>query len=163
MGNYTLETGEYIYRLTCECCLTEKNRVWGFVSRDGDAHAVYYALLNLEEKSPRVGLTLSVGPWWDGTEPSQRVWLHVNVCSGARGIEMGIRDPKESNFYPWEKGGTPLDREEALANSAIEEIWSVADFIVATDVAVSSYLSGKAVDAEGREPRKGDQSSHSCC
>jgi|SRR5215467_3575519 len=162
MGNYTLEVGEYIYRLTCECCLTEKNRVWGFVSRDGDAHAVYYALLNLEEKSPRVGLTLSVGPWWEGTEPSQRVWLHVNVCAEECGIEMGIRDPKESNFYPWGKGGTPLNREEALASSAIEEIWSVADFIVATDVAVSSYLSGKAVDAEGREPRNADHSSHSC-
>jgi len=75
---------------------------------------------------------------------------------------MGIRDPKESNFYPWEKGGTPLNREEALASSAIEEIWAVADFIVATDVAVSSYLSGKGVDEKGREPRKADQASHSC-
>ena len=162
MGNYTLETSEYIHRLICECCLTEKNRVWGFVFRDGDAHAVYYALLNLEEKSPRVGLTLSIGPWWEGTEPSQRVWLHVNVCTGERGIEMGIHDPKESNFYPWEKGGTPLNREEALASSDVKEIWSVADFIVATDVAVSSYLSGEAVDVEGRELRKGDQPSHSC-
>ena len=109
-----------------------------------------------------MGLTLSVGPWWEGTEPSQRVWLHAYVCAGGRGIEMGIRDPKESNLYPWEKGGTPLNREEALASCAIEEIWSVADFIVATDVAVSSYLSGKAVDAEGREPRNADHSSHSC-
>jgi|GEM_PF-2336990 hypothetical protein len=162
MGSYALETGQYIYRLTCECCLTQKDRVWGFVSKEGDSHAVYYALLNLEERCPRVGLTLSVGPWWEGTEPSQRVWLHVDVCTGERGIEMGIRDPKESNFYPWEKGGTPLNREEALASSAIEEIWAVADFIVATDVAVSSYLSGKGVDEKGREPRKADQASHSC-
>jgi hypothetical protein len=162
MGNYTLETGEYIYRLTCECCLTEKNRVWGFVSKDGDAHAVYYALLNLEEKYPRVGLTLSVGPWWEGTEPSERVWVHLNACAGVHGIEMGIRDPKESNFYPWEKGGTPLSREEAKANIAIEEIWWVADFIVAADVAVSSYLAGKAVDAGGRERRDTDQSLHIC-
>ncbi|HEX3322646.1 MAG TPA: hypothetical protein VHR84_18215 [Terriglobales bacterium] len=132
------------------------------MSKEGDSHAVYYALLNLEERCPRVGLTLSVGPWWEGTEPSQRVWLHVDVCTGERGIEMGIRDPKESNFYPWEKGGTPLNREEALASSAIEEIWAVADFIVATDVAVSSYLSGKGVDEKGREPRKADQASHSC-
>jgi hypothetical protein len=162
MGNYTLETGKYIYRLSCECCLTEKNRVWGFVSKDGDAHALYYALLNLEEKCPRVGLTLGVGPWWEGTDPSQRVWLHVNVCAGERGIEMGIRDPQESNFYPWPKGGTPLDREAALASSAIEEIWSVADFIVATDVAVSSYLSGKAVNGEGREPRNHDGLNRGC-
>lgn len=162
MGSYTLETGEYIYTLTCECCLTEKNRVWGFVSKDGDAHAVYYALLNLQEKCPRVGLTLRVGPWWEGTEPSGRVWVHLNVCAADSGIGMGIRDPKESNFYPWEKGGTPLNREEAKRNSAVEDIWFVADFIVDTDVAVSSYLSGKEVNAEGREWRNADQSVHIC-
>jgi hypothetical protein len=117
---------------------------------------------NLEEKCPRVGLTLSVGPWWEGTEPSERVWVHLNVCAGVHGIEMGIRDPKESNFYPWKKGGTPLSREEAKANITIEEIWSVADFLVAADVAVSSYLSGKAVDAGGRERRDTDQSLHIC-
>jgi len=50
-----------------------------------------------------------------GTESWQRVWLHVNVCAGERGIEMGIRDPKESNFYPWEKGRTPLNREEGVS------------------------------------------------
>jgi hypothetical protein len=162
MGNYTLEPGEFIYRLRCECCLTEKNRVWGFVSEDGDAHAVYYALLNLEEKSPRVGLTLSVGQWWEGTEPSQRVWVHLNVCAGDSGIEIGLRDPKESNFYPWHKGGTPISRDQAKAHSGIEEIWSVAEFIIATDLAVSSYLSGKPADTEGRERRDADRSVHIC-
>ncbi len=162
MGNYTLETGKYIYRLTREGCSTEKSCVWGFVSRDGDAHAVYYAVLNLGEKCPRLGLTLSVGSWRDGTEPNQRVWLHVNVCARERGIETGVHDPKESNLYPWEKGGKPLRREEALASSAIEEIWSAVDFIVATDVAISSYLSGKVVDSEGRARRNADQTLHTC-
>jgi hypothetical protein len=82
------------------------------------------------------------------------------VCAGGCGIEKGIRDPTESNFYP--KGGTSLSREEAKAHGAIEEIWSVGDFIVATDVALSSHLSGKAVDAEGRERRDADQSLHIC-
>jgi len=74
--------------------LNRKEPCLGFVSKNGDAHDVYYALLNLGEKIPRVGLTLSVGPWWEGTEPSQRVWLHVYVCAGEHGIEMGIRNRK---------------------------------------------------------------------
>ena len=162
MNQYSLETGEHFRTLRCECCGQVKNRVWGFVSKDGDAHAIYYALLNVEEEQPRVGLTLSVGPWWEGTEPSKRVWVHLNVCAGEAGTEMGIRDPTESNYYPWEKGGTPLNREEAKASSATEEIWSVADFIVIADPALSSYLSGRAIDPQGRAQRDADPSVHHC-
>jgi hypothetical protein len=52
MSSYRLEPSEYLYRLTCECCGTEKNRVWGFILKDGDANAVYYALLNVSEGPP---------------------------------------------------------------------------------------------------------------
>ncbi len=58
---------------------------------------------------------------------------------------MNIRDPKESNFYPWEKGGTGVTREEAKLSSVIQEIWSVADFVVDTDPAVCSYLDGNDI------------------
>jgi len=162
MSVYSLETGEYLYRLTCECCGEDKNRVWGFVSKHGDAHAIYYALLNVTEKEPRVGLTLSVGPWWDGTEPAQRSWVHLEVWSEDDGIHMNIRDPKESNFYPWEKGGKGMTREEAKMSSSIEEIWAVADFIVDADPAVSSYLDHKPIITEGREVRQGDSPSRGC-
>ena len=162
MSDYSLETGEYIYRLTCKCCGKEKNRVWGFVSKNGDAHAVYYALLNVTEEEPRVGLTLSVGPWWEGTDQLRRSWVHLDVWPEEDGIHMNIRDPKESNFYPWEKGGTGLTREEAKLSSVIQEIWSVADFVADTDPAVSSYLDGSDIAAKGRELRQADHPSHSC-
>jgi len=162
MSNYSLEASEYLYRLTCECCGTEKNRVWGFILKDGDANAVYYALLNVAEDNPRIGLTLSVGPWWEGTEPSQRSWVHLNVWSEDDGIHMNIRDPKESNFYPWEKGGVSLTGEEAKLSSVLEEIWSVADFIVGADPAVSSYLNRNPIVTEGREVRQADHPSRNC-
>ena len=162
MSDCSLETSEYFYRLTCECCGTEKNRVWGFVSKQGDAHAVYYALLNVTEESPRVGLTLSVGPWWDDTEPSQRSWVHIDIRAEGDKNQSVIRDPKESNFYPWKEGGTPLSPEQAGRSTAIEEIRSVANYIVETDVTVSSYLSGAAVNLAGRERRNADQSQRSC-
>ena len=81
MNPYQLETGEYIYRLRCDCCDQAKKRVFGFVSKDGEAHSVYYALLNITEDKPRVGLTLSVGPWWGDTNPADRKWIHADVWS----------------------------------------------------------------------------------
>jgi hypothetical protein len=162
MNPYTLETGEYIYRLVCECCGTAKRRVWGFVSKNGDAHAVYYALLNVIEERPRIGLTLSVGPWWEGTEPSQRSWVHLEVWPEEDGAHMRICEPEKSNFYPWEKGGKPMNREVAKQSDVIEEIWAVADFVVAEDPAVSSYLESQTVDVVGRQERDGDNPVHYC-
>lgn len=162
MSIYTLENGEYVSRLKCECCGEQKKRVWGFVCKDGDAHAIYYALLNVEEEYPRVGLTVSVGPWWDGTERTQRSWVHLNVWPQEEEIKMSIRDPQESNLYPWADGGTPLDREVAKQNSVMNDIWPVADFIVRTDLAVSSYLNGEPVNTEGREERDADTTNCTC-
>jgi hypothetical protein len=162
MSAYRIEVGEYIYSLTCECCGTEKRRVWGFVYKHGDAHAVYYALLNVREESPRVGLTVSAGLWGDGTEPSQRSWVHIDIQAEGDKLQLVIRDPKESNFYPWAIGGTPLTAEQAVVDSATAEIRAVTNFIVATDVAISSYLSGAEVNATGREPKVAEGAQRSC-
>jgi hypothetical protein len=140
-----------------------KRTVYGvlFPNR-GDAHAVDYALLNVTEEFPRVGLTLSVGPWWDETEPSQRSWVDIDIRAEGDKNQLAIRNPRESNFYPWAKGGAPLSPEQAGTSTAIEEIRSVAKYIVETDVAVSSYLSGAADNLAGRERRAADQSQRSC-
>ena len=162
MSAYTLEPGEYIYLLKCDCCGEAKRRVLGFVSRDGDAHAVYYALLNVAENEPRVGLTVSVGPWWGDTNPSERKWIHAEVWPEEDGVHMGVREPQQSNFYPWLKGGVPLSPEEAKTSDAMREISAVADFIVEEDPAVSSYLQGEELDERGREQRDADGASHNC-
>ncbi len=160
MGDLSLETGEDVVRVMCECCAKEKKRVWGFVSKSGDAHAVYYALLNITEDSPRVGLTLSIGPWWEDSEPSQRSWCHIDIRTESDRFQLVIRDPKESNFYPWMKGGTPLSPEKAVGMT--DEIQLVANFIVETDPAISSYLAGIQVNTVGREPRGADRPQHRC-
>ena len=162
MSDFSLETGEDIVRVMCECCGNEKRRVWGFVSKSGDAHAVYYALLNVTEDRPRIGLTLSIGPWWDGTEPSQRSWCHVDIRTESEKYDFQIRDPKESNFYPWERGGRPLTPEQASSNGLTDEIQSVSKFIVQTDPAISSCLDETEVNTVGRKPRRADGQQHSC-
>jgi hypothetical protein len=162
MSAYTLELGEYLWRLKCECCGETKKRIFGFVSRDGDAHAVYYALLNVTEEKPRVGLTVSVGPWWGDTNPSERKWIHAEVWPDEDGIHMSVREPQQSNFYPWPKGGVAMDAEEAKKSDAMQEIWAVADFIVEEDPAISSYLRSAELDERGREERDADGASHKC-
>ena len=161
MSPYSLDLGEHITSLRCDCCSNAKKRVFGFVCKDGDAHSVYYALLNVTEDKPRVGLTVSVGPWWENTDPAERKWIHADVWPEDDGVHMALRDPQQSDFYPWETGGIPLNPDEARANELIEEIWAVADYIVDADPAISSYLHGADLDVRGREERDAEGAAHS--
>lgn len=100
-----------------------------------------------------MGLTLSVGPWWGDAAPSDRSWIHANILAEAGKINVEIRHPEESNFYPWPQGGMPLTPQRAEASGGLAEFRSVTNFIIESDPAVSSYLSGATVDKTGREPR----------
>jgi hypothetical protein len=62
---------------------------------------------------------------------------------------MALRNPQQSNFFPWTRGGTPLTPDEARASEEIEEMWAVADYVVETDPAISSYLDGSELDVTG--------------
>ena len=84
-GNYSLEAGETVWHITCKCCVRKKNRVIGFVRKDSRGHAKYYALLNVEEERPRVGLTISVGPWSDLSARSERTLPWTPSCRDVRG------------------------------------------------------------------------------
>ena len=161
MSDYTVELGEHVNSLICECCGQQKKRVWGFVSKDGNAHAVYYALLNVSEVHPRVGLSLSVGPW-DDEDPRGRSWIHMVIWVDPDTVHLQIVDPQQSNFFPWESGGKPLTAEQASVSSELEEFRSVANFIVRTDPAVMSYLERNTVDASSREERELGIAANNC-
>jgi len=150
MPQYSLELGDVVKNLICECCGFPVKRVWGFVSKDGSAHAVYYALLAEHPPERWVGLTLSVGNWWDEKAVETRQWVHLQARNMDGIFALRVSEPQESNFYPWERGGKPLSREEALVNKLIEEFYAVADYVNVEDPAIDSFLSGKEVNIRGR-------------
>ena len=84
MSEYSLELGEKVKNLVCECCGAPVKRVWGFVSKDGAAHAVYYALLAEHPPERWVGLTISVGNWWEEGARNKRQWVHIYAKNEAR-------------------------------------------------------------------------------
>lgn len=148
---YNLQLGPNVREVICDCCGKIKNRVWGVVSCEGVAQGVYFALLNIDEPEPRVGLTLSVGDWSNEKNPAGRRWIQIGIRRIAADVKMKVAEPTESNFYPWEAGGQPLSREQAILSEFIDEFWAVADFIVAEDPALVSYLISEPVDTKGRE------------
>jgi hypothetical protein len=64
---------------------------------------------------------------------------------------MMVRDPEESLYFGESFLGKGLSRNDALASRHKDDFFAVADCIAFNDPAVKSYLSGKAVNLEGRQ------------
>jgi hypothetical protein len=69
---FSLELGDEVSNITCECCSKQFKSVVGFVKRDDDAYAVYFATLQTGHDDIAVGLTVSVGKWWDDNALNER-------------------------------------------------------------------------------------------
>ena len=162
MTKYGLELGEYVTSLICKCCNQPMKRVWGFASKEGRVHAVYYALLVEHGGENWAGLSVSVGNWWedDAAAVTSRRWCHIWACTVENRFSLKVGEPEESTFHPWEQGGTALRREEMLASELRDEFFAVADLVNMEDPAVNSFLLGEELNIRGRGCKHEDGSVH---
>jgi hypothetical protein len=146
MNTLTLELGEELSDIGCEQCGGTHKSAYGFVYKAGDAYGVYFATLHTGHAEPSVGLTLSIGKWWDDNAVDERSWIFLNVWTDDAAYRMGLLDPSLSHHRNYKGLGNPLNREEALKNSLRDDFFEVTDFIVENDPAVTSYLNTGTVD-----------------
>jgi hypothetical protein len=151
---YAIELNEQIKTFDCPDCGKKSVTVWGFVSKDKAAHAVYYAGLMTGHEQPSVRLTVSIGGWGvdhgDEQTVAGRNWLFIEARPTTDSYEMMVREPEESFYFEKRILGKPMSRAEALVSPIMNEFFAVADFVAFNDPAVKSYLLGQEVSAVGR-------------
>lgn len=147
---FSLELGDEVANKTCQCCGEQYKSVVGFIKQNNDAYAVYFATLQTGHPAITVGLTVSIGKWWDDTALDERHWIYLTVRPSPENFNMRIEEPNCSPHLNFKSLGIALTREEALASSMREDFFAVADYIVAEDPAVNSYLMGQQVNIRGR-------------
>jgi hypothetical protein len=138
----TLELDEGVRLGTCVRCGTQFPFVHGFVYRDGDAFAVYWAELykdHPEHPEAHAVLAIAVGDdWWEGAEPGHRAWAQLDIWTDNDEIRMGFIDPiahhDEAHF------GLSLSRENVLLDSRKDAFLKVAEEISFGDPRVSALL-----------------------
>jgi hypothetical protein len=152
---YAIELNDRIKKFDCPDCGKESLTVWGFVSKDNIAHAVYYAGLMTGHEEGSVRLTLSIGGWGienvDEQNVETRNWVFLEARPTADSYEVMVREPEESYYFDKPILGRPMSRATALASPDIKEFFGVADFVVFNDPAVKSYLMGQPVSTSGRK------------
>ena len=152
---YAIELNERVKTFDCPHCGKQSKTVWGFISRDGAAHAVYYAGLMTGHDQASVRLTISIGGWGAESEGEEQVkgrnWLLIEARPTSDSYEMMVREPEESFYFDKLILGRPMRRRDALASPLVDEFFAVADFIAFNDPAVKSYLLGQEVSLSGRK------------
>jgi len=123
---YNIHLNESIKTFDCPHCGEKSLTVWGDVSKNGDAHAVYYAGLMTGHQEPSVRLTLSIGGWGVDNPDEQQVvgrsWVFIEARPTSDSYEMMIRDPEESLYFDKLILGKPMSRPEALASPQVDDI-----------------------------------------
>jgi hypothetical protein len=149
VGNLNLELGEQLADIGCEECGGSHKSAYGFVYKNDDAFGLYFATLHVGHSSPSVGLTLSLGKWWDDDAVDERCWVFIYIWPETDEYRMTLNDPRRSHHLKYSALGRPLDREAALLSPLKDEFFEVADYVIANDPAIASYLDTGVVD----EPR----------
>jgi hypothetical protein len=148
MPNYGIEFNDKIESFTRPHCGEESKTVWGWVSKDSAAHAVYFANLMTGHQDASVRLTISIGGWGYEDNLAKREWIYIEARPIATSYEMMVREPEESLYNGKPILGASMTRSEALESPLIQEFFAVADYIAFNDPAVRSYLLGEQVSSE---------------
>jgi hypothetical protein len=151
---FSLELGSEVANLTCDCCGKPFKSVCGFIKKDDWAYSAYFATLQTGHDKISVGLTVSIGKWWDDSDEAiqQREWVYMYVwpSEAGTGFDLRVEEPNSSRHANSKMLGRQLDPERVRNHHLLDDFFDVSDFIIDNDPAVLSYLSGEEVNIAGR-------------
>jgi hypothetical protein len=151
---FSLELGGEVANLICGCCGKPFKSVCDFIKKDDWAYSPYFATLQSGHDEIGVGLTVSIGKWWDDSDEAvaQREWVYMRVwpSESGSGFEVRLEEPDSSRHTESKMLGRKLQPEQARSHPLLDEFFAVSDFIIDNDPAVLSYLSGEEIDIAGR-------------
>jgi hypothetical protein len=122
---FSLKLGSEVANLTCDCCGKPFKSVCGFIKKDDWAYSVYFATLQWGHSEIGVGLTVSLGKWWDDSEEAiqQREWVYLRVwpSESGSGFEVRLEEPDSSRHADSKMLGRKVTPEQARQSPNLDE------------------------------------------
>jgi hypothetical protein len=143
LAKLEIELGNGDTYASCECCGRRAPSVVGFVHRDGDAFAVYYAGWT-EGHRRGVSLIVGIGEWDDDATPADRRSFGLRSWVEGDKVYFEVQEPAASRYGDNTYLGTMLSRSAALADPELPEVFHVAEHIVRDDPRVRAALDAAA-------------------
>jgi hypothetical protein len=112
----SLELGPQQAGTVCGCCGTQSTTVHGFVYRDGDALAIYYAGWSMQHRERGITLAIATGDWAEDSGPVDRISIGIEARAADAEIHFTIVDPDQSPWGETALIGKMLSREAAIVH-----------------------------------------------
>lgn len=125
---------------TCDCCNGLTVRLTRFVHVNGDAFAVYYASYANNHPDNELAMLVSLGPWSEGSDPSERVAFYCRVRPTDDSYEVMLGDAADSHWRDADIIGKKLSRDEARAHALKATCFEVLDEAFAQDTSLRGFL-----------------------
>ncbi|OYO03864.1 hypothetical protein [Enemella evansiae] len=136
-----IEPGAKVVEATCEHCGEPMTRVTGFIYRDGDAYAIYFASC-YHHDGHEVWIDAVFSPTWaDDVDDRFTFGCRVGAVAGQREPAASLVTAAGA-FNDSATFGHKLTREEALAHPMTGEFWALVDHVLTKDAVVSTHLYG---------------------
>lgn len=125
----------------CPDCRRSYLNIKGFILKDNDAHAIFFAALHSHD-APEAWIDVILGTFGDD-DPSDHVTFGCRVGAIDGQLEPAATLVPAAKPYGnapiW---GVKLDREAALLHPRLPEFWEVVDFVLTKDDDVHSHIYG---------------------
>lgn len=151
-GDFSLELGPEVANIICGHCGKPFKSVNGYIKKDDWAYSAYFATLQTGHDDITVGLSVSIGKWWDDSAVDERNWVYMRAwpSESGKGFELRIEEPEASRHVNSKILGRKLTCDEARQSPLLDDFFAVAGYVIDNDPAVLSYLSGEEVNIAGR-------------
>lgn len=139
-SNFNLEIGENCESSICHCCGRESYIGHGFIFKDGDAYAVYYAGWVPSHSEKKVSFAIAIGEWDDSSTVEDRTCFGLEAYEEKEEILFKIIEPADSPWNTTELLGKMISRDDALNNPLIKEVFDIVEHIIRNHDSIKKYL-----------------------
>ena len=142
----TIEPDGEKFHGECPDCGEATRSVWGYVSTETEARAVYYIRWTDFHVERGAQIAVSIGTWGEASRPVERAVFGVECrIDRETGPAFMLVDAES---MPWEDPflGMKLTRNQALADARKSEVFEILDRIVVDDPRFRAFLAGRMRD-----------------
>lgn len=136
----SIEPAPEVQERICRDCGRPFSTVHGFLFEEGDAYAVYHALLQTEHPSKVVDLALSFGSWDEEATGTDRRRIGVRIWPDEDELKIHIATPDESSWGDSETFGRMVDRNDVVGTPLEPDAIEAAEFVIRQDSRVRDHL-----------------------
>ncbi len=137
-----IEPGESADLGQCPCCGNMGRSVWGYVSANNNARALYYARWIDKHPDRDIQMLVSIGNWGDSGNASMRRMIAVDCRMGDGRPTFMIVDAAKMPWGDEKLMGKGLTRDEVINDPVKDEVFQMVDQVTFEDRRIKTFLAG---------------------